>query len=267
MSVGKKLFEAGKLQEAIDQITNEVRADPADGSRRTFLFELLCFAGEWQRAEKQLDVLAHQSTAAELGVMIYRANIKAEQERRRLFTEGVQPHFLKEPPTYIDLNLAALNHVRKGEWAEARATLDQAEEARPAFSGKLNGEEFSDIRDNDDFVAPVLELIVKDKYVWMPIEQIKSLQISPPGKLRDLLWASARVEALDGTIGEVYMPSLYEGTSEHPDDQTKLGRLTDWQDLGGEVYRSVGLRMFRVDDQDKTLFEIESIQFAEQKSN
>jgi type VI secretion system protein ImpE len=261
MNLGKELFDQGKLQEAIDQVTSEVRADPADASRRTFLFELLCFAGEWDRAEKQLDVIGHQSASAELGVMIYRANIKAEQERLRLFTEGVQPHFLKEPPAYLDLNLAALNHARKGELAEARAVLDRAEEERPAFSGKLNGDNFSDFRDNDDFVAPVLELIVKDKYVWMPIEQIKSLEISPPGKLRDLLWASARVEALDGTIGEIYIPALYEGTSEHPDDQTKLGRLTDWHDLGEDVYRSVGLRMFRVDDQDKTLFEIMSVQF------
>lgn len=261
MAQAKELFEAAKLQEAIEAVTSEVKADPSDASRRTFLFELLCFAGDWTRAEKQLDVIGHQSAQAELGVMIYRSLIKAEHERRRLFSDGVHPHFLKEPPAYIDLNLAALNQLREGKLAEARATLDRAEEERPAISGKLDGNQFSDFRDDDDFVAPVLELIVKDKYVWMPLEQVKKLEVSAPRQLRDLLWASVRVEALDGTIGEVYMPALYEGTSEYSDDQARLGRVTDWKQIGEEVYRTVGLRMFTVDGAEKTLFEIRSVEF------
>ena len=261
MTQAKELFEAGKLTEAIEQITNEVRADPTNTSRRTFLFELLCFAGDWERAEKQLDVIGHQSAQAEMGVMIYRALIKAEHERRRVFAEGVQPHFLKEPPAYVDLNLAGIKQLTQGKLTEARATLDRSEEERPAIRGKLGDQEFSDFRDYDDFVAPVLELFVKDRYVWLPFEQVKSLEVSPPKQLRDLLWASARVEALDGTIGEVYIPSLYAGTSEHADNQTKLGRLTDWKQLSDDLYRTVGLRMFRVDDEDKTLFELRSVEF------
>jgi type VI secretion system protein ImpE len=261
MVQSKALFEAGKLNEAIAQVTDEVKANPVDTSLRTFLFELLCFAGQWERAEKQLDVIGHQSTEAQLGAMIYRANIKAESERRRLFSEGVQPHFLKEPPAYIDLNIAALNQLRQGQLSEARDTLDRAEEERPAISGKLNGLEFDDFRDYDDFVAPALELIVKDRYVWLPFEQIKSIEIKPPKQLRDLLWASAKVEALDGTIGEVYVPSLYAGTSEHSDDQARLGRLTDWQKVSDDIYRTVGLRMFRVGEEEKTIFEAQSIQF------
>jgi len=262
MALAKELFEAGKLQEAIEQVTSEVKTEPGDTSRRTFLFELLCFAGEWQRAEKQLDVIGHQSIQAEMGVMIYRANIKAEHERQCLFAEGVQPHFLKEPPAYIDLHIAAINHLRRGELAEARRALDRAEEERPAISGKLDGREFQDFRDYDDFVAPVLEVIVKDKYVWLPFEQIKSIAIAPPRELRDLVWAGARIEALDGTIGEVYVPTLYFGTSEHGDDQTRLGRLTDWQQIGDDIYRTVGLRMFRIGDEDKTLFEARSVEFS-----
>src|SRR5205807_5743362 len=110
----------------------------------------------------------------------------------------------------------------QGQLAEARATLDRAEEERPAITGKLAGKEFQDFRDYDDFVAPVLELIVKDKYVWLPFEQIQRLEISPPRQLRDMSWASARVEAQDGTTGEVYMPTLYQGTSDSDNDQVRL---------------------------------------------
>ncbi|OLE51433.1 MAG: hypothetical protein AUG51_23350 [Acidobacteria bacterium 13_1_20CM_3_53_8] len=261
MAEAKELFEAAKLQEAIEQLIGEVKANPADTARRTFLFELLCFAGDWDRAEKQLDVIGHQSAQAEMGVMVYRANIKAERERQRLFNEGVAPHFLKEPPAYVDLHIEAIKQMIEGKAVEARATLDRAEEERPAISGKFDGQEFQDFRDYDDLVAPVLELIVKDKYVWMPFEHIKSLSVAPPKQLRDLIWASASVEALDGTIGEVYVPSLYAGSSQHADDQVRLGRMTDWKQIDVDLYRAAGLRLFLVDDADKSLFEASGVEF------
>src|SRR5580765_6175279 len=114
MKQAKELFAAGKLDEAIAELLSEVKANPNDVARRTFLFELSCFAGDWERAERQLDVIGHQSAQAELGVMVYRSNIKAEQERRRVFAEGIQPHFLQEPPAYVDLHVAALKQIQQG---------------------------------------------------------------------------------------------------------------------------------------------------------
>ena len=80
-------------------------------------------------------------------------------------------------------------------------------------------------------------------------------------QLRDLLWASASIEALDGTIGEVYVPSLYAGTSAHTDDQARLGRLTDWQQIGGDLYRALGLRLFIIGAETKTFHEAGSVEF------
>jgi len=47
------LFQAGRLDEAVLALGVELRRDPTDSKRRTFLFELLCFSGEYDRAEKQ----------------------------------------------------------------------------------------------------------------------------------------------------------------------------------------------------------------------
>jgi type VI secretion system protein ImpE len=263
MNKAKDLLTAGRLTDAIEELVGQVKANPGDAAGRTFLFELSCLAGDWDRAERQLDVIGHQSTEAQLGVMVYRANINAERERLRVFTEGTQPHFLREPPSYIDLHVEALKQLNRGQLNEARATLDRAEEERPAISGKLNEHPFEDFRDVDDFVGPVLELIVKDKYVWLPFEQIKSIQITPPRQLRDMIWANARIEALDGTIGEVYMPSLYAGTAQSTDDNIRLGRMTDFQRINDDLYRGVGLRLFKVDGDEKTLFEATPIVFTE----
>ena len=261
MATAKELFDAGELGAAIEELTREVKANPGDLWRRTFLFELLCFAGEFDRAERQLDVVGHQSAQAEVGVQVYRNLLKAERARARLFSDGLQPHFLAEPPAYVDLHLAAINRVREGNIAKARQLLDQAEEERPALKGKLNGQPFPDFRDYNDVVGPVLELMVQDKYTWLPLEQATYIEIPPPQQLRDLMWASVRVETTDGTIGEVFLPMLYANSSQHPNDQVKLGRMTDWKNLGEIIYFAFGLRLFLVGDEEKAILEVKTIEF------
>jgi type VI secretion system protein ImpE len=261
MTQAKAFFDAGQLNAAIGELTREVKAHPADASLRTFLFEVLCFAGEWDRAEKQLDALGHQDVKAEIGVQVYRNNIGAERDRRRLFSDGLQPHFLTEPPAYIDLHLAVINRLREGKTVEARGTLDRAEEERPALAGTFNGKRFEDFRDWDDVVGPVLELILNGQYTWLPFEHIRSMEVNAPKHARDLVWASARIQATDGTIGEVYIPALYAGSSEHTSDQVRLGRMTDWKQLSDDLSVAVGLRLFLVDGEDKPLYEARSVEF------
>ncbi len=262
MQKAKTLLDSGDLNGAVEQLISDVKASPTDTTLRTFLFELLCFAGEWERAEKQLDVIGHQSMQTAIGVQAYRNNIKAERDRQRLYTDGLQPHFLSEPPAYVDQLLAANNRLREGHLAEARELLDRAEEERPALSGKLNNDKsFEDFRDYNDATGSVLELIVKDQYTWLPFEQIKRIEIAGPKNLRDLLWASARIESLDGTMGEVFLPTLYAGSEQHENDQVRLGRMTDWRQASEELYTGVGMRLFLVDDEDKAMLELRSVEF------
>jgi type VI secretion system protein ImpE len=263
----KALYEAGELQAAIDAVTQAVKSNPSDVRHRTFLFELLCFAGDFDRAERQLDVIGHQSATAEVGVQVYRNNLKAERDRARLFADGLHPYFLSDPPPYVELHLEAINRLREGNFEEAHQLLNQAEEERPALIGKLNGKQFLDFRDYDDVIGPVLELIVQDHYTWLPFEQIKQIEIGAPKQLRDLMWAAARVESTDGTIGEVFIPALYSGSSDHPNDQVKLGRMTDWNKIDGDLFLAAGLRLFLVDDQDKALFEVRTVEIDEANVN
>jgi len=263
MATAKELFDQGRLAAATEAITAEVKANPSDLQRRTFLFELLCFSGDWDRAEKQIDVLAQQSMESAVSVHVYRDNIKAERERKKLFSEGSHPHFLIEPPAYVDVHFEALDRLRKGDPKAAREALDRAEEARPAFAGKWNDETFSDFRDYNDLTGPVLELIVKDKYAWLPFEQIRRIEIDAPRKLRDLVWLPARIQAADGTTGEVYIPVLYAGSSEQGDDRIRLGRMTEWKAIGEEVYAGCGQRLFLADDQERSILETRTVTLDE----
>ena len=82
-----ELFRAGKLKEAIQAATAEVKDNPLDTKRRSLLFELLCFGGDFDRAGKQLEVLGQGGQQAELGALLLRAAIHSERERQEFFTK------------------------------------------------------------------------------------------------------------------------------------------------------------------------------------
>ena len=86
------LFKAGQLDEAVQALGVELRSNPTDIKRRTFLFELLCFSGEYDRAEKQLDILADSNKEAAMGSLLYRSALQAERTRLRMFETGDFPH-------------------------------------------------------------------------------------------------------------------------------------------------------------------------------
>src|ERR1035437_1059051 len=97
MPTPRELYQAGQLQAAIQALTAEVRANPADGPKRIFLFELLSFAGEWARAQKQIDAPATGRPDAPRAVQVSRANIRAERAGNRLSPGAPHPHSQKEP--------------------------------------------------------------------------------------------------------------------------------------------------------------------------
>jgi type VI secretion system protein ImpE len=258
----KELFAAGDLAGAIGAVTQQVKARPADGPARTFLFEVLCFAGELDRADKQLAVIAEQDSQSEWGVQVYRNILHAERARRRLFADGQPPEFLLDPPASVRWHLDAVERLRANRPAEAVELLAQSEEDRPLLSGSLGGKPFSDFRDCDDLLAPVLELIVLDEYVWVPFEQIRRLEVDPPERPRDLVWAPVRLVLDDDSQRRGYVPALYCDSHRQADDQIRLGRLTDWQSTAEGPTRGVGLRTFLCGDDAVGLFDLVALELS-----
>src|SRR5687768_13000033 len=125
MNEAKSLLDAGNLNGAVESVLTSVKKNPTDAATRTFLFELSCFAGDWTRAEKQLDVIGHQDANTMIGSLIYRQCLEAERKRERLFSDGLKPEFLADPPDYVHGLLTANNRIREGNIAEAREILDK----------------------------------------------------------------------------------------------------------------------------------------------
>jgi type VI secretion system protein ImpE len=260
-----ELHKTGRLAEAIKAQIGEVKANPADHAKRLFLFELLVFAGDLDRARRQIDAVDYSEPELQIALMAYRKLLDAEQKRRQLFADGLKPGSLVETPEHVRLRLEAVDRMRERQPSEAATILARAQEATPALEGLLNKKPFTALRDCDDLFSGVLEVMSQGNYFWVPFEQIDTLAMNAPKFPRDLIWVPARLEVCNGPAGDVFLPALYPQSHEHADNQVKLGRMTDWQGAEGEPVRGVGLRMFLVGDDDVSLLEWRQLEMMQPK--
>jgi type VI secretion system protein ImpE len=258
-------YKSGKLADAVAAAIEQVRANPADRGKRMFLAELCCFAGDLERADRQLDVLFAPDAPDLMVVTLFRQLIRGETARREVFAHGRVPEFVAQPSEAIKLHLEASIRVREGKTTEAAELLAKAEEKRPAVTGTCDGAAFDDLRDLDDLVAPVLEVITANgNYYWVPMETVELIEFHKPERTRDLYWRPAHLVVKDGgPDGIVYVPALYHGSHAATDDAVKLGRRTDWTGGDSEPYRGQGLRELLIGDGAKSILEVTKIEFKQ----
>ena len=215
-----QLYQAGRVEEAIQALGSALRADPSDVRARTFLFELLCFAGQYDRAAKQLEIIADSGKEAGLGAMLYRSALHGERTRQDLFL-----------------------------------TVGRVEGKLPstAVAGTLNGQPFSFLSDADPRIGARLEVIAAGQYTWVPFEHLAEVRVEQPKRLRDLLWAPARVKAGPGfrdfEFGEVLVPAVAPLSWQHSDWPVRLGQEVEWQTLGDGADIPLGPKLLQVDDE------------------
>lgn len=257
----KALIMAGKLAEARKQLTEEVKAAPADVGKRTLLFQVLSFCGEWDRAERHLDAIVSQEAKSETGVQVYKNILHAEKERLEVAKRLRRPSLLPKTPPYFELYFDALEKLSKNDLDGAAGAFDQISAARPDISGAINGKSFEGFEDTDTTLALFLEGIVHDRYVWIPVEAIRELIISEPKTLFDLLWIPAHVTTQEGLSIGCFLNVLYPDSSAHEDNRVKLGRMTDWIPLAGPFARGVGQHVFQVGEEEMAILEIREVEF------
>jgi type VI secretion system protein ImpE len=256
-----ELFKSGNLSSAIEAQTDEVRAAPGDQDKRLFLFELLAFAGDLDRAQRAIDALHYDDLQTEAARQGYRQLLDAERKRRQTFAQLTPPAFFESTPEHATTRLAALQELRGGRPAEAVALLQKADQQVPAVQGVCNDRPFQGLRDGDDCLGSVLEVMARGNYYWVPFEQIQSLKMNPPRFPRDLLWAPAHLEMRAAGAGEVFLPALYPGSHEATEPAAKLGRRTDWREGGPGPVTGIGAKTFLVGDEAMSILEWRQLDF------
>jgi type VI secretion system protein ImpE len=231
----------------LKRLEAEIRASPSDARLRTYLFQLLAIRGDWERAIAQLQDAAQLAPIAMAMAQTYREAVRAEVFRAAVFAGRKQPSFLGEPPAWAGLLLESMKLVADGRLADAEAMRDEALDAAPGSSGKIDGRAFEWIADADSRIGPVCEAVVDGKYVWIPFANIARLAVEPPADLRDLVWAAARLQFVNGGETVALIPSRYPGSEASPDAAIRMARKTDWREVGEATYLGLGQRMWATD--------------------
>jgi len=229
----RQLLEAGNLDEAIETLGAELRKDPLDVQRRVFLFELLSFAGEYERAEKQLDVAGQGGQEASMGALLYRSALHAEKNRQEMFESQQYPVGGAEPTP---------------------------------VSATINGKAFDALSDADPRLGARLEVFAAGQYLWIPFEHVASVEISPPKRLRDLLWTPAIVQtgpAFKGLeLGQVLLPAISPLSWQYDDTDVRLGRVTEWVALDDGTEVPVGQKLLLVDGEELPILELRTLEIS-----
>ena len=243
---------------ALDALKAEVRHAPRDPRLRTFLFQMFCIFGEWDRALAQLTVAAELDPAAIPMAETYRTLIRCEGVRDGVFRGTRTPTLFGYPLPWVALLVEANRLLATGAHAPAADLRDQAFDAAETTPGTLDGTPFDWIADADPRLGPVLEAVLDGTYYWIPWQHIAHLAIETPTDLRDQVWLPATFTWINGgsTIG--FIPARYPGSAT-ADPLLALGRRTEWVEHGDGWTLGLGQRMLTTGDADVALMDLRNL--------
>jgi len=230
----------GDLGAAVEDLQQRVRSQPTNVSLRFELAEALLLSGAFERADTHFDLVSTQDHEFGLRVALVRQLIRAELARHEVFTQGRAPEVLGDIDPEIELGLKVLLLQRDG--GDAAGLRQAADEASAPIVGQVDGQAINFVRDLDDRVADVLEVLTSvGKYYWVPFRRVRALELQPPQHPRDIIWRTANLEVEGGPEGVVYIPATYAAPPGSVSDSLKLGRETEWREVNG-LTQGVGLR-------------------------
>lgn len=256
-----QLLKSGDLLNARSVIKSSIRAAATDADLRFMLFQIQALIGEWESSADQLrayyELTGRHSTLA----FVFNEVLQGEVVRKRVFSGQESPVIFGEPPKWLCFWIKALAHSAKGEWDAAKTLRSKALEQVPPIAGSLNGRPFDWIMDGDSRVGPVIEVIIKGQYYWMPQSRLRRVSMPLPEQIRDAVWSPALMELETGATISAFVPVRYPGEANWKDDALRLARKTEWHQPSEGTYIGAGQRIFMTDSGENAFLEVRKLEF------
>jgi type VI secretion system protein ImpE len=249
----------GRLLDALAELQNAVRKQPADPRLRVFLFQLLVVLGQWDRALTQLKVASELDPAAVAMMQTYQEAVRCEELRAQVFAGRRSPVIFGEPDAWMALLVEAARLAGEEKFEEASGLREQAFEQAPATAGHIDAQPFTWIADADQRLGPMLEAIVNGKYYWIPFARLREIRIEKPADLRDIAWMPAQLTLANGGETVALIPTRYPGSERSGDTRLSMARTTEWVERPGGTFLGMGQRLLATDQGEHALMEVREI--------
>ncbi len=255
-------YSEGNVEECINHLAQEIKQNPEEHYQRMLFGQMLCVAGDYERADKQLDLLSTLEPKFVMEVANWRNLIRAAQHRKDFYESGRPPEVIGDLSPQLGKHVEAIAALRAEDTKTFEAVLSEAEQERKAVKGSWNKEEqtFDDFRDLDDLNGGFMEVLAPNgNYYWIANESISSIVFEETKQPIDYLWRKANLVMNDGTQGEVYIPVTYIDAA---NDLQRLARETDWEEYQEtEAMRGRGQKTYLIGNEAVSILEIDSIEF------
>lgn len=259
VKAAEEALRAGDPEQALAQLQNAIRSEPANASLRTFLFQLLSVLGNWERAANQLEVVGELDAGALPMVQMYREALRCEVVRGKVMAGSTAPLLFGHPEDWIAILIEALLSDGQGRTADGAKLREKAFDLAPTTAGTINGQPFEWIADADMRLGPVCEAVINGRYYWLPYARLNRIVLEAPEDLRDFVWLPAHFEFANGGEMVGIIPTRYPGSESDPDPLIRLARKTDWLEVGNDVYHGRGQRVLTTNEGDFPLLEVREI--------
>ena len=259
------LFNQGNLKDALQQSNELVRDNPRSLEPRVLLAQLICFSGNWERAEKVINQLKTMDTDSEHAALtnLLDQMVSAELQRKSVWLQGAVPEFAVEPDEATKKLLWAWNCRREGKTEEYSTALQWVLENSPTVNLNRDGQNLGVMRDLDDMTCTVLEAnSLYGSYYWLPLATISKVEVSMPTRPIDFLWNSARIKFTNDSEARMYLCGTYFSSFENGEDRFLLGRESEWQADQNGLEIGLGRKLFVAEDDEFTFFDFADIEFS-----
>ncbi|MGF1725741.1 type VI secretion system accessory protein TagJ [Photobacterium nomapromontoriensis] len=249
------LIQQAKLTEAIELLTGQLQEKPQDVDLRSSFIELLCIDGQFERADKQLNLLVKQHPDCLIGATNLRQLIRAAQSRLDFEQGAATATLVKEAGDAFAALLRLRLALTENDAVQLVKSAELLEANRLNVAMEIDGQIRDVVRDLDDTLAGFLEVFGTDgKYYLIPFDMLLSLEIKPVTSVIEQVWRKVDIDIDGGLCGEAFIPITYINSQT---DAEKLGRETDWREvLGTDVCAGVGQKMCLFGDEAVVLSQV-----------
>lgn len=255
-----ELYIAGDLNSALDHAKAFVRDNPEDPNGRGLLMQFYLFAGEQEKALKQLAIIEQQNKddlPSYLTLKVITEMLKADMQRQAFFANPTEvPAIYEEDKACLQPGFELLKGYKQQKLLPELREKYLGSRPQPLFMCNTGSQEITgELVEPDDLTAFACEVFMaKQGYGWLPWDKIESIEFYPYEKPIDLVYRKATVHRINETNKSadplhVYVPAIYAGTPAH-NTQASLARSTDWVSCDRtELVRGVGQKCILIGDE------------------
>jgi type VI secretion system protein ImpE len=221
----------------------QVKSAPKDEDARRLFIDLLIVQGDFERADKQADILSNTAGTLTLGLSLLRGRLRAAKARELWFLEGAVPAFPDGPTERDALAMQLAVSMRGGNPEEIKRDLDLLSSVSETNSMIVNETSGVGLRDADDRIPHAVEVLCSNgSYMWVDFDRIEKLDFAPVRAIRDLAWRPANLVLAGGSETDVVICNTYFAQSQSA--QERLSRTTDWEEVAGGAVTGRGQKTY-----------------------